>query len=234
MKQLADIYSNTGTLHHAYVLIGDTAKVRAELVDFFEHVLGERVVGNPDFFIQDFSAFTIDDARALREQQHSKSFSDARKLVVLSVVTMTVEAQNALLKMFEEPTAGTHFFILTRSRDVLLPTVLSRVQLFVHDAHEHAGRDENVHHEQDEHIQSRKFLIATYPDRLQIVASYIEAKDAAATLAFVDGLIAVLHEQKNAAKRSYAKLEMLLTMRSFLLDRSPSHKLVLEHLALTL
>lgn len=39
---------------------------------------------------------------------------------------MTVAAQNALLKVFEEPPKGTVFFILTEKREALLPTVVSR------------------------------------------------------------------------------------------------------------
>ncbi len=43
--------------------------------------------------------------------------------------TMTVSAQNALLKVFEEPPRGTTFFLLTEKHEALLPTVRSRGRL---------------------------------------------------------------------------------------------------------
>jgi cell fate regulator YaaT (PSP1 superfamily) len=41
---------------------------------------------------------------------------------------MTREASNALLKTLEEPSAGTHIFLLTQHRNQILPTLVSRCQ----------------------------------------------------------------------------------------------------------
>jgi len=46
---------------------------------------------------------------------------------LISADFITEEAQNALLKVFEEPTAGTHFFVVS-PQDILLSTLRSRVQ----------------------------------------------------------------------------------------------------------
>jgi DNA polymerase-3 subunit delta' len=70
---------------------------------------------------------------AIRELQHFIKLKlpnpEAKRLILIpDADTMTHEAQNALLKVLEEPPART-FFILTASREqYLLPTVVSRVQ----------------------------------------------------------------------------------------------------------
>ncbi len=49
-----------------------------------------------------------------------------RVFIIERAETITVQAQNALLKILEEPPAGTVFLLLTDSADKLLPTVRSR------------------------------------------------------------------------------------------------------------
>lgn len=51
-----------------------------------------------------------------------------RIIIVDEAQTMTVEAQNALLKLLEEPPAGTVFVLNVRNVQELLPTVRSRAQ----------------------------------------------------------------------------------------------------------
>lgn len=53
-----------------------------------------------------------------------------RFFAVLSAETLTPAAQNAFLKNLEEPKPLHHFLLLTQSPSALLPTVLSRAQVF--------------------------------------------------------------------------------------------------------
>ena len=53
---------------------------------------------------------------------------DYKLYIVGHTERMTVQAQNALLKILEEPPEGAIFFLLCENRAALLPTVLSRVQ----------------------------------------------------------------------------------------------------------
>jgi DNA polymerase-3 subunit delta' len=52
-----------------------------------------------------------------------------RVLIVEDAHTMTIEAQNALLKTLEEPPAGAVILLTASHERALLPTILSRVQL---------------------------------------------------------------------------------------------------------
>lgn len=49
------------------------------------------------------------------------------KYIILSALTYNIYAQNALLKLFEEPPRNIVFIILTRSKNALLPTIRSRL-----------------------------------------------------------------------------------------------------------
>lgn len=50
----------------------------------------------------------------------------AKVYIVHGFETMTPEGQNALLKTLEEPLHGVHFILLAKSKEAILPTVLSR------------------------------------------------------------------------------------------------------------
>ncbi len=52
-----------------------------------------------------------------------------KKLIVIAAEKFNIFAQNALLKLIEEPPKGVEFLIVTKSKYSLLDTILSRVQL---------------------------------------------------------------------------------------------------------
>ena len=59
-----------------------------------------------------------------------KPFKGKTKVVVIqSYESITKEAQNALLKVLEEPPANTLIIILTLKKEFLLPTILSRCKI---------------------------------------------------------------------------------------------------------
>lgn len=72
----------------------------------------------------------IDDVRAIRRAAYVKPNDlDFKMFVIDGCDKMTVQAQNALLKLLEEPPAATYFFLLCESAAALLPTVRSRAPL---------------------------------------------------------------------------------------------------------
>ena len=75
----------------------------------------------------DSSIITIGVARRFAEQAGLKPFGGARKVLVLTQIDrMNDEAQNALLKTFEEPAPSTFLVFTTDNAARLKPTVLSR------------------------------------------------------------------------------------------------------------
>jgi DNA polymerase III subunit delta' len=70
---------------------------------------------------------SIDIMRRLYEETRTKSTA-GRIIIIDYAERMTVQAQNAFLKLLEEPNAGTHFILLSHSASKLLPTITSRVE----------------------------------------------------------------------------------------------------------
>ena len=113
-------------LHHAYFLKGDTKEI-SRVRNFLEAELNVQSHGNPDFWHGTFDTFGIKESRLLFEMQSRRSLSGGRKFFLISTNTITTEAQNALLKVFEEPTENTHFFLIMPSATPLLQTLQSRL-----------------------------------------------------------------------------------------------------------
>ena len=70
----------------------------------------------------------MDQARKIGLDSGRKSFAGGRKFFLIETNIVGEEAQNALLKIFEEPTEDTHFFVIM-PQDILLPTLRSRMQM---------------------------------------------------------------------------------------------------------
>lgn len=74
--------------------------------------------------------FGIDVVREIRDKSYIAPNESSGKVFILSnIETMTVQAQNALLKILEEPPANVVFILTSSSEAVLLETILSRVVL---------------------------------------------------------------------------------------------------------
>jgi hypothetical protein len=214
-------------LHHAYLIEGDREAIRPELLRYIKEELSHPIQGNPDFSHESYESFTIDDARALREREVMRSFSSGRKVFLIEAGLITIEAQNALLKILEEPTAGTHFFFIIPSRELLVPTVRSRLMIIA-SAPEHAAKDR--------YADANEFLSASLPDRLSTAARIAEDKDRRKAASILDGLIVVLREKGGSLQSGSvrAALGQLLSLRGYLGDRSASLKLIVEQAALLL
>ena len=87
---------------------------------------------------EDNGSITIEQIRALRsalalklpkqQSQSSSSESQRQRVVIIEAAdTMGEEAQNALLKLLEEPPSDTAIILLTTPQAPLLPTIQSRV-----------------------------------------------------------------------------------------------------------
>lgn len=69
----------------------------------------------------------IEQIRAVMERISRQPFSGPRSLViVMEAHKATIEAQNAFLKVLEEPPASSIIILVTERADLLLPTIISR------------------------------------------------------------------------------------------------------------
>lgn len=85
-------------------------------------------VNNYSVFTQ--SEFKIDDARELIAQCYLAS--EVERLVILGANTYDIKAQNALLKITEEPPENIRFILIGKNRHTFLPTIRSRLKIITH------------------------------------------------------------------------------------------------------
>ena len=93
----------------------------------------ENSANNPDILIadvpEDKKSIGIDQAREVKTFLQKKPFSHTYKAVIVkNADRLTTEAQNALLKVLEEPPIYANIILLTKTESALLPTVISRCQ----------------------------------------------------------------------------------------------------------
>ncbi len=93
--------------------------------------------------------------------------------IVYSAETMNEEAQNAFLKALEEPNEQCHFVLLTKAPSMLLPTILSRAQIYYYQNSDTLSSQI----EADETIKNfAKRLIVARPNDLIKIATELHAK----------------------------------------------------------
>lgn len=73
-------------------------------------------------------AISVERVRQLYEVTKSKNDS-SHVVIIDDADSMTESAQNALLKLLEEPAANMHFILTSHKTEKLLPTIRSRIQI---------------------------------------------------------------------------------------------------------
>ena len=217
---LRDTYTTHGTLHHACLIEGSSEAIVEELVDFLEGTVSFSTKGNPDFYFGEYDSFGINDGKALQARAAQKPLGGLQ-IFIVTCNGMTREAQNALLKLFEEPTPNTHFFLVCKAADTLLGTLRSR--MFV------VGGEGGVAKGVEKEAQT--FLHASPKERLAFIKEITDTKDKGRAITFLHALEIELKKRKKTTKEEF---QALLDAEIFIRDKGSSMKLLLEHLALTL
>lgn len=205
--------------HHAYILAGNIELLVARITEVLADA-GISFIGNPDVITVFAESLSIDDARTIFERTRTSVPEHARRIVLVSCTQATVEAQNALLKITEEPPRRTHFFFFVPNEGVLLPTLQSRLQ----PLHRVALSEKST-------PNTSLFLKSSFSERMAVLEPFIEEKRHTEALQLCNTLEQEL--TRDSAKNQGA-LRILETVRLFILRRGSSLKLVLEYLALSI
>lgn len=72
----------------------------------------------------------VDEIRILKQEFTKSAVEGNHKILIIECAeTMTTSAQNSLLKFIEEPIGNVLIILLTENKDLLLPTIISRIQM---------------------------------------------------------------------------------------------------------
>jgi len=165
-----------------------------------------------------FERLGIDNARQIAVDAQLRPVSGAEQVFVLRTLFVTHEAQNALLKLFEEPPAGLSFVLVLPPAVQLLPTLLSRI-------------GQEVAEQPDVVINQPwvDFLAATPADRLTQIDLWQKTKESNWLQAITAGVHTISYTEVPVGA-----LPAIQLVGEQLGTRGASNKMLLEHLALIL
>lgn len=208
--------------HHAYLYEGPLSLFQQLVQDACQRFGFTREM-NADVIAQQWEKFGIEESRALSQQASLKSTS-GRSLFILSISSITSEAQQALLKLFEEPGQGMIFVVLTPP-GLFISTLKSRFLPY----------DTDLSHTSDLKLATT-FLQATQKERSTLVADMIDDEDniKERVRSFLTALELVLKPKLAESAAIRSSMQDIEQFRSYVNDRAPSLKMILEHFAVTL
>lgn len=238
MDHIFENYKRTGYLHHAHIIEGVYESVAPLLVSALEKHLGIETTGNPDLSVMFYESFGVEEARELKGAQARAPFGE-RNIFIIGVESFTQEAQNTLLKTFEEPTVGTHFFIIIPRAEMLLPTLLSRVLVV-------SGKSGT---EDEAKVLAEKFVDASLEYRFVIAKKMADKKDRETAdrelfRRMLDHIERIMYS-RTACESADSRLgrrtvstsnifREIFQAKTYLADRGSSPKMLLEHIAIIL
>jgi DNA polymerase III delta prime subunit len=160
-----------------------TAKQKENRISYITEFCSKRNIQKVDITLieKDMSAKTatqsigIDDVKNMQKKIFLKPIKSKEKAVIIEdAQLLTTEAQNALLKVLEEPPANTLLFLGSESKEALLPTILSRCSIVALDQAAYV-----VTEEEKEKLNAfiKQLPILTTGDKLKIAETQAKNKE---------------------------------------------------------
>jgi DNA polymerase III delta prime subunit len=232
MQQIIEQHKKTGDVHHFHLLEGSRDEIAEDLQNFLCNEFGVDPNDKSLYFHYDFNQFQVDDSRALTMQAQIKTPEGKKMIFLIFANSINHQAQNALLKMLEEPSARTYFFIVIPKVDNLLPTFLSRAVVV---------RRNYADLNNQKISNAKEVKEMTIADRLKFVEKLVkdikdEKVDRIEARAFVQNLISDFRTEleKKPNIELTKKIETLIEIEDYLGDSGASIKILLERAVLLL
>lgn len=187
---------------------------------------------NPDISILRYGLFSVADARKVAEAVAGVPFAGEHKIVIIAAHRAYHEAQNALLKVFEEPPEGVYLFLILPTLGGLLPTLRSRVQVL-------APKGVVTKHPHSEIAE--EFLKAGKEKRSALIKRLATGKDEEErrehreeAIALLNGIETMAYADFKRGGKTATLLSDIAELRGHLYDRSAPVRMILEHISLVI
>lgn len=213
---------------HALLITGDREAATKEATHLACTLLGTTDSTHPDLLICSYDLLSVDDARELARLAANTPVAGEHKAFVIQASRIFHEAQNALLKLFEEPPAGTHLYLLLPHAGGLLPTLRSRLLIHNLATVSHDAAQAFVSADQKE----RARMVAKIIDRAKSDKESEKQEARAEAEMLLAGLVRVVHKTPRS-KETLAFLEDASRFGPILATRSAPLKQIFEHILLT-
>lgn len=225
-------YLDKKNLHHAYLVEGSKEVVLPEVFSFLEDI-NIAILNNPDLVNISIDNFKIDEAFMIKAMSAERGITGGKKIFIISANQFSLDAEHALLKLFEEPIEDTHFFIITPDTDALLKTFVSRFFLI---------KTENEKNDFENDV--KEFISMPIRGRIDFLKNFMADTDdegiqdstRSKSLKFLNTLERELHSKvfsKNTTSISNSDFfYQILKAREFLRQPGSSTKSLMESVAL--
>lgn len=221
-------------LYHSYVLEGNPEEI-VYLLRIYLEERGDINKNSPDVILNLYDAFNIEDGHKIKEWHKNRGVDGKKKICIIGAKFINREAEQALLKITEEPTENTHMFLVVPDASLLLGTILSRVHLIKNLKNDNKFEDK---------IAS-DFIKANPQERIEKVTDIIkEFKNNENSgglryyaISLLNGIERIIYENwKKDLNNKDLKfiLDELKNCRGFLSTPGAAVKMILEHIALVI
>lgn len=205
------------TLHHTNICVGNRADIIADIDALISTI--SKTVSKTERLVYEYDKFLIKDAEHVFSKHVHKVGEDEAQFIVIAFNSTNLESQNSILKILEEPPRNTYFFLIVPNKKIILPTVLSRAQLFEYTKEVEISKE------------TKKFIDASYAQRQDVVKKILdevknEKKTKQEVIEFIEEI-----EKHTHSKKNFTLLKRILEIKEYLKDQGASMKQLLEYLA---
>ncbi len=219
LKRLADECG----LAHGYLFFGPKGAGKRAVAESLAHYLeggkfapAMRLLNDARVFRPDAEGkIGIDEARAMKFFLYERPNVSAYRLAIVDgAERLTPEAQNALLKVTEEPPASGVVLLIASDQEALFPTLQSRFHQFYFAPPSvfPSGERLDAVHAQPLYKEAARFLTALPSGRKDYIKKLIAPLDFS-LVDFLDQCIVVLGEEIQKGKGNYALWHRALALR---------------------
>lgn len=204
-------------LHHTNICIG----ARDSVIQNIDSLISKysKNISNIERLLYEFDKFLIKDAEHIFSKHIHKVGDDEMQFIIIAFNSSNLETQNSMLKILEEPPKHTHFFLIAPNKKVILPTVLSRAQIFEDKKQVEVSKE------------TKDFIVMSIADRLEFVKKIIddvkkEKKNKQEIIEFIEEIEKYAHQKNNILL-----LKRIIQIKEYLKDQGASIKQLLEYLS---
>jgi DNA polymerase III delta prime subunit len=233
---MANIFDNLfpENLYHSYIVEGDPDITPIDLRVYLES-RGDIKAQSLDVICQIYDAFTITDSEKIKDWHSERGITDGKKVCIIGAKFINHDAERTLLKMIEEPSANTHFFIIVPNSLMLLDTIISRAHVVKINKEANPVTIKSA----------SEFLDSTPKVRIELVAKLIDTHKESlgsgsvrfSAISLINALEQIIYKKFQSDKTNTEiqfSLSELNSARDYLSLPGASVKMILEHIALVL